>query len=112
MCTCRPQAACEGLMRARVTLRTTSRMREPQVSQSPEAGWYNDPNDPSTSRWWDGANWTDHTKSAEPVPSVANTSDQTRGSLRGVGRIVAALAVVAIGLLILMMFGYALSMAS
>jgi len=34
-------------------------------------GWYPNPETPGTSRWWDGAQWTDHIhdpKTAEPAP--------------------------------------------
>jgi len=32
------------------------------------AGWYADPTDPSRTRWWDGAQWTEHTA---PLPASA-----------------------------------------
>lgn len=33
---------------------------------STPAGWYADPTDPSRTRWWDGAQWTEHTA---PLPA-------------------------------------------
>ncbi len=33
-----------------------------------EPGWYADPWQPGRRRWWDGAQWTDHTADASPPP--------------------------------------------
>lgn len=30
------------------------------AGQQPPAGWYPDPSDPGTQRYWDGSAWTDH----------------------------------------------------
>jgi hypothetical protein len=49
------------------------------VSETP-TGWYQDDEDPSLARWWDGERWTEHTMavppSAEPVdgPSIFASS--------------------------------------
>ncbi|MGJ9404563.1 DUF2510 domain-containing protein [Arthrobacter sp. KK5.5] len=32
-----------------------------------QPGWYQQPNDPSILRWWDGVQWTEHTQSAPPA---------------------------------------------
>jgi len=38
------------------------------ATQGPPAGWHADPYQPGTAlRWWDGANWSEHT---QPLPSV------------------------------------------
>ncbi|MBN9241022.1 MAG: hypothetical protein BGO97_15015 [Micrococcales bacterium 70-64] len=37
----------------------------------PPAGWYPDPRDPSSRRWWDGLAWTGHVRTPEPVAVVA-----------------------------------------
>lgn len=37
----------------------------------PPAGWYPDPRDPSSRRWWDGLAWTGHVRTPEPAPVVA-----------------------------------------
>lgn len=34
----------------------------------PPPGWYNDPDDPSVTRWWDGSTWTE-AKNALPAPA-------------------------------------------
>lgn len=34
---------------------------DPAVDKRPPAGWYVDPHDQRAWRWWDGANWTNHT---------------------------------------------------
>jgi hypothetical protein len=44
------------------------------ASSAPAAGWYPDPADPTSSRWWSGAAWTDHVQpaavAAVPVAAV------------------------------------------
>ncbi|MGY4645257.1 DUF2510 domain-containing protein [Cellulomonas sp. URHB0016] len=35
-----------------------------QAESTPTAGWYPDPHVPGTHRWWDGAQWTEHTQEA------------------------------------------------
>jgi hypothetical protein len=32
------------------------------VSAGPGAGWYDDPQQPGSSRYWNGTDWTEHTK--------------------------------------------------
>ncbi len=34
----------------------------------PPAGWFEDPQDPTMIRWWDGSQWTDHVAPAAPPP--------------------------------------------
>lgn len=45
------------------------------------AGWYPNPENPRTERWWDGNNWTDHTRNASvpnpPPPSYASSAATT-----------------------------------
>lgn len=43
------------------------------MSDSVPAGWYTDPQDPASIRWWDGAQWTSH---VQPRP-VAGASGET-----------------------------------
>ena len=35
---------------------------------SPPAGWYVDPAGSEGQRYWDGANWTEHSRAERPVP--------------------------------------------
>ncbi|MGV8896421.1 MAG: DUF2510 domain-containing protein [Rhodoglobus sp.] len=49
----------------------------------PAAGWYRDPVDRGSARWWDGAAWTGHTRNIAPLVAVDNVSaSPTRRSLR------------------------------
>ena len=50
---------------------------------STPAGWYPDPSDPTFQRYWDGAQWTEHTHavtsgSSAGTPAPAPTDDPTR----------------------------------
>ena len=42
------------------------------------AGWYADPSDPSSRRYWDGARWTDAMSSAVPPAGPHNARDDSR----------------------------------
>lgn len=37
----------------------------------PVAGWYRDPVDSLSARWWDGAAWTEHTRVIAPLAAVS-----------------------------------------
>jgi hypothetical protein len=39
------------------------------------AGWHQDPSDPARLRWWDGAQWTEHT---QPMPPTGPASSGTQ----------------------------------
>jgi hypothetical protein len=40
-----------------------------------QAGWYDDPNDPTAQRYWDGANWTPHRRRT-PIQQAAPSRPQ------------------------------------
>lgn len=41
----------------------------------PPAGWYEDPTDSSSQRWWDGDQWTEHRRPALAAPEVRPSGD-------------------------------------
>ena len=52
-------------------------------SNRPAAGWYPDPADSRSMRWWDGSCWTEHTRQIAPTPlAVSADALPTRRSLR------------------------------
>ena len=42
------------------------------MSENVPAGWYPDPQDPASIRWWDGAQWTSH---VQPRPDVGASGE-------------------------------------
>ncbi len=40
----------------------------------PPAGWFEDPDDPTMIRWWDGSQWTDNVAPAAPAPTPPEVS--------------------------------------
>ncbi|WP_294178492.1 DUF2510 domain-containing protein [uncultured Schumannella sp.] len=56
-----------------------------QVPDSTEAGWYPDPTDAQSLRWWDGMGWTTHisAKLIETIPRVTPTAGELRVRVRG-----------------------------
>lgn len=59
-------------------------------------GWYPDPAMPTVERWWDGTNWTAHTRQAPAAPTVFAPALPVRaGRGKAVGIGAAAVAVVA-----------------
>ena len=66
------------------------------VTDLPGAGWYPDPDDPRSWRYWDGAAWTEHRSPGGQAPSPpprAPTGDQ-RPAWRWLAVVVVAFAVV------------------
>ncbi|MFV0525752.1 MAG: AIM24 family protein [Acidimicrobiales bacterium] len=48
---------------------------------NPPAGWYDDPaGDPSLDRFWNGDQWTEHTRSSESAPPPPPPADEWAGS--------------------------------
>lgn len=49
------------------------------MSSGTPAGWYTNPDNPATNRYWDGGQWTDHTMPvpAPPVPTPPPPATQT-----------------------------------
>jgi len=57
---------------------------------NPQAGWYDDPEQPGTLRWWDGTAWTDHRQaapeaSAPQVPQTPQPAPQAYSATPGAG---------------------------
>ena len=42
--------------------RQSPRPESRSTSKLPPPGWMRDPDDPNGERWWDGTDWTDHTR--------------------------------------------------
>lgn len=60
-----------------------SDLRVEAASAAPAAGWYPDPADPGSSRWWSGVAWTDHVQPAAvaAVPVAAAPVSMTPASM-------------------------------
>ncbi|MGW2202566.1 DUF2510 domain-containing protein [Streptomyces sp. NPDC001774] len=56
-------------------------------------GWYPDPAVPTVERWWDGTNWTAHTRQAPAVPTVVSRALPGRGGGRSRAAVLGAVAV-------------------
>ena len=62
-----------------------------QPSKSPVAGWYQDPQNASQLRWWDGAQWTENTSpqpsgsTTPPLPPALPAATPTAPSSKGRG---------------------------
>ncbi|MDT9692853.1 DUF2510 domain-containing protein [Streptomyces sp. P9(2023)] len=70
------------------------------MSMTTPPGWYPDPATPTVERWWDGTNWTAHTRQAptaatavSPVPPVRN--GRNRAVVLGAVAVAVVVAVVA-----------------
>lgn len=50
----------------------------PEVAP-PQAGWYEDPENPAGERWWNGSGWSDQKRAATTAaaPAVASVADPT-----------------------------------
>lgn len=58
-----------------------------------EPSWYQDPEDPSLLRWWDGAQWTEHRQPLQSPPvAVAGTAAAAQAAGPGVSPLPASLA--------------------
>ncbi|MFC8272967.1 DUF2510 domain-containing protein [Streptomyces sp. NPDC057271] len=56
-------------------------------------GWYPDPAVPTVERWWDGTNWTAHTRQAPAAPTVVSPALPVRGGGRSRAVVLGAIAV-------------------
>lgn len=52
-------------------LRQTTAQAQGQSRGPAPAGWYGDPSGQPLLRWWDGQQWTEHTREA-PLPGAAH----------------------------------------
>lgn len=52
---------------------------------TPDPGWYRDPSDPTSTRWWDGSQWTEHAQSRYPElrPAGAGSRREQRAAASG-----------------------------
>jgi hypothetical protein len=64
------------------------------------AGWYPDPNDPSTQRYWDGSQWTENRAPARAA-APASTNGKAIASL-----VLGILWLCSIGSILALVFGY------
>lgn len=66
----------------------------------PDPGWYTDPLDPHSARWWDGAGWTEHSIPLAPFASYPGGSPKPRrrGASRGALAAIVGIVAVAGGL--------------
>lgn len=46
------------------------------IAEVPASGWYQDPNDDDSMRWWDGEGWTDHTQPMAPASAPAGSGSE------------------------------------
>lgn len=53
------------------------------IAEVPAAGWYQDPNDDNSMRWWDGDGWTDHTQAIAPAQASQRATGGTSSSAGG-----------------------------
>ena len=59
------------------------------MSETPQAGWYPDPNDASQQRYWDGNAWTEHTAAGAaqaPAAAAASPSFSTSPGMGATGQ--------------------------
>ena len=63
-------------------------------SQQQPAGWYPDPEQPGTQRYWDGAQWTD-----QRAPAAQQVPQQKKGGGIGKGCLISVLVVLGLGVL-------------
>lgn len=80
---------------------TQSAGRPAPTAQTP-AGWYADPNDPSTQRYWDGTRWTDNrAPGAGAAPAGVPTNGKATAAL-----VLGIVWLCGIGSILALVFGY------
>ena len=65
------------------------------------AGWYPDPNDPYTQRYWDGTQWTENRSPIAAVQQKPPTNGQAIASM-----VLGILVICGIGSVLALVFGY------
>ena len=53
----------------------------PESTSAPGPGWYPDPNDPATDRYWDGTHWTDSRTPHAPVKVEGEKKNEVDGTI-------------------------------
>lgn len=67
---------------------------------APAPGWYADPNDPGSQRYWDGSNWTENR-----TPAAANQGGDTNG--KAIAALVLGIVwACGVGSILALVFGY------
>lgn len=79
----------------------------PAHEQTPPAGWYGDPSDPTAVRWWSGAGWTEYTAPRPPEPP-ARPARPPRPPRKWIGRFGGWIIVGCSAFIWLWLFGFSL----
>ncbi len=76
-----------------------------RVAGSPVPGWYQDPSDPSSQRYWDGTQWTENRSPAAAAAVPAAASPPTNGKAIA-SMVLGILVLCGIGSILALVFGH------